>query len=428
MKQATIIIASFIMLITSGLIYFTQHRNATEGAHSALSINPTELLQKYIRINTSHPHADYQSAVNLFKAHATQDGFTYQEINLPSGNPALIISYQGTDASLPALALNHHMDVVPALNTAEWTCPPFAGDIKDGKLYGRGTQDMKGVGVTHYCALQKLKSEGFVPTRSIHIVLVPDEERGGFKGTKELVETGIMQKLNIGFVIDEAIPSGDEQALYLKYAERKPIHVLITSKGPQGHGAQLHNENALHEMILFLDKVANFQKKQQINKKEVPGNLLSMHITSCTAGVIQNGQVAMNTIPGEATATIDIRVPHHMSVKKAQEFLDSMIKEFPNVTYEIKAMVQDAPARDTHETPLYQALEKIITAHGLNVKPLIFEATTDIRYHLACGIDGVGFTPFTTVNNIHGTDEFVPVDDLLRGTEIMYDFIKQFCA
>src|SRR5271170_1187988 len=97
------------------------------------------LLQDYLAIKTVYPHADYNAVIALFKKHAISDGFLTREITLPSGNPVLIITFVGSDASLPALALNHHMDVVPAENEAQWEFPPFEGRVYGERIYGRGT-------------------------------------------------------------------------------------------------------------------------------------------------------------------------------------------------------------------------------------------------------------------------------------------------
>src|SRR5579863_7119077 len=161
------------------------------------------LLQEYLTINTAQPDPDYQSACALFEAHAHRDGFIYQKIILPSDKPVVIITYAGTNPSLPSLILNHHMDVVPALNEEKWIAPPFSGTIDGDTIIGRGAQDMKGVGVVHYCALKALKDSGIQPERTIHCIAVPDEEIGGFTGTQQFIQTDCFKNMNAQFIIDE---------------------------------------------------------------------------------------------------------------------------------------------------------------------------------------------------------------------------------
>ena len=88
-------------------------------------------LQQYLRINSAQPNPDYESACALFQAQAEEDDFLYQKIVLPSGKPVVVITHEGTDSSLPSLILNHHMDVVPALNKEQWIADPFGGCIID---------------------------------------------------------------------------------------------------------------------------------------------------------------------------------------------------------------------------------------------------------------------------------------------------------
>ena len=83
--------------------------------------------------------------------------------------------WPGKDPKLPALLLNSHYDVVPAMENF-WTADPWAAEIKDGKIYGRGTQDMKCVCVQYLLAIERLKKKNFVPQRTVHLSFVPDED------------------------------------------------------------------------------------------------------------------------------------------------------------------------------------------------------------------------------------------------------------
>merc|ERR1712117_99910 len=89
------------------------------------------------------------------------------------GKPILVITWQGSDPSLPSLRLNSHIDVVPVF-PEHWTYPPFSAHKDDqGNIYGRGTQDMKCVGIQHLEAVRRLKADGKTIKRTIHISFVP---------------------------------------------------------------------------------------------------------------------------------------------------------------------------------------------------------------------------------------------------------------
>lgn len=416
--------------IVSIILYMSYYSSFKEKTNDAsLHDQLVCFLQDYVRINTTHPHPAYDAAISFLKKRAQSDGFTYQEVLLPSGNPVLIITYQGSDPSLPSLALNHHMDVVPAHDEG-WIKPPFVGEIHEGAIIGRGTQDMKGIGATHYFALKELQQQGFMPRRTIHIFAVPDEEVGGFKGTKEFVETRQFKDLNVGFIIDEGHASGDSHMLDIKVAERKPIQIMVTAVGSTAHGSHLQCQNAIHALIQFLHQIflLHCGQQQYVGEKQA-GQLLSCNITSLSAGVKkENGHVAINVVPDVAQATIDIRVPPTMKKYDVITMLDDMVCQFSHIQYVIVAQADEEPEIGTYQTPLYQALAQSIEKHNLDVQPHYFEASSDLRFYQARGIDGVGFTPFTVVDNIHGINESVPIDQLIRGKDIMVQLIKDFCS
>jgi N-acyl-L-amino-acid amidohydrolase len=439
-------------------------------------------LQKYLTINTSQPNPDYTAVCALFRAQAESDGFLYNEILLPSGKPVIVITYQGTEPSLPSLILNHHMDVVPALNSEKWTLPPFAGAIDNEIIIGRGVQDMKGVGVAHYCALQELRNAGVQFARTVHIVAVPDEEIGGFTGTKQFIETDFFKAMNCGFVIDEGIPSGDTTTLALKVTERKPLQIQITVTGSLAHGSQLNCFNAIHELVTILNKVTtHHQAQQQKSITQADGLLLSMNITSLTAGMHSDNKICLNMVPDYASATVDIRVPPTMLMHEAVTMIEDILQHHTNSSYTVHAIVSeqndssrarpeqfyphlqfltmgspvwsetktgakgfsssalilqqvqderkktDKIREEFYKTFLYNSIENAIKQYGLQSQPLFFEGSSDLRYYKALNIDGVGFTPFTVANAIHCTNESLPIADLIQGKNIMVHFLKNFC-
>lgn len=105
-------------------------------------------------------------------------------------NPIVVLTWKGSQPNLPSIILNSHMDVVPVFEE-HWTHPPFAADIdEDGKIFARGSQDMKCVGVLYLAAIRALKRDGVRQLkRTVHVVFVPDEEVGGYLGMEKFVNT-----------------------------------------------------------------------------------------------------------------------------------------------------------------------------------------------------------------------------------------------
>lgn len=386
--------------------------------------------QNYIQINTAQPNPNYTKALRLLSDYAQQDNFIYQEIALASGKTAAVITVKGSNETLPALMLNHHMDVVPAPNSDEWITPPFAGEIKNNVLIGRGAQDMKGIAAVHYFALKSVINSNFEPLRTVHIIAVPDEEIGGFTGTKELLETEAFKKLNIGYVLDEGHASGSPNILELKVTERKPVMIRITGTGALAHGSHLQCFNVVHELIDFLHEVSTIHKQQQERAHLQPAGLLtSYNITSLTAGCVQEqGCAGINIVPAQAVATVDIRVSPQEKKLYIKQKLKQLLQNYPHLACTIEAEAQEEPETHAYQSPFYRALERTIETFGLQAHPHYFEGATDLRYYLDRGILGIGITPFTIKDNIHGTNESVPIDQLIRAREIIEQFLIDFCC
>jgi aminoacylase len=133
-----------------------------------------------------------------------------EAISLPEAKenkPIIVAEWRGSDGHLPCIFLNCHYDVVPVIE-ASWTVPPFAGLRKDGRVYGRGAQDMKCVVVQYLIALDRLKRSGYVPLRTIRVSFVPDEEVGGGDGMRVLMTSQWFAQQAIALALDEVcLPS-----------------------------------------------------------------------------------------------------------------------------------------------------------------------------------------------------------------------------
>ncbi len=387
-----------------------------------------DFLQKYLSINTALPDPRYDEAIKLFAKQAILDGFLVNEIVLKDSFKVLVITALGTEPALPALLLNHHMDVVPAPDVTSWYQDPFTPLIKDGYIYARGTQDMKGIGVLHYFALRELKLAGITLKRTVHIALVPDEECGGYNGAHLFVETDFFKQMNVGYALDEGWPSGKDSTLGIKITERKPIQVLITSKGEMSHGSRLACVNASHLLINFLHELIVGQAERQNKLAHTPaGLLLSFNITSLHAGVVVDGQVTLNVVSDTATATADIRVPPFMSMEAVHQQLQLMMQQYPGITYEVRSTVEERIYEQFVETSMYRALVESIEDQGLSVDKIYMEGSTDLRFYQAKGIEGFGISPFTVEANLHGINECVSLKDLETGKQLFIAFIKKFC-
>src|SRR5262249_21409902 len=141
-----------------------------------------ELLQKYIRIQSVNPPADTREAAALVKGVLEGAGIAVRVYSSgPNGQTNLVARLPGRDRAKKPLLLLNHLDVVPVDRKA-WKMDPFAAIIQDGRIWGRGALDMKGIGVEHMMALVTLKQSGVVPPRDIVMLCTADEETNGDRG------------------------------------------------------------------------------------------------------------------------------------------------------------------------------------------------------------------------------------------------------
>ena len=217
----------------------------------------TKLFRDYVRIPTVQPQPSYEPAVDLLVREAESLGLDAVTHECAPGKPVLILSWEGREPGLPSLLLNSHMDVVPVF-PEYWTHPPFsAHKDEQGNIYGRGTQDMKSVGIQHLEAVRRLKESGKRPKRSIHLTFVPDEEIGGITGMKLFVKSDVFKNLNVGFGLDEGLASPDDE-IPLYFGERNKFWIKITCRGSPGHGSR------------FLENTAGEKVWRVINRPQCP--------------------------------------------------------------------------------------------------------------------------------------------------------------
>lgn len=286
---------------------------------------PIHRFQTYLRIRTDHPSPDYHGAaafLNRTIASLLPDAEIFQ-IELVSGKPIVLAKVQGLNESLPALLLNSHTDVVPA-EFENWRWGPFAASLAyvgfEWRVYGRGTQDMKSVGMQYIEALSQLRGEGWQPLRNVFISFVPDEEIGGGDGMKALVGDGngtLWKSLNVGLELDEGLSnSGPGYNVY--YGERQLWWLTIEAEALPGHGALSPENSATQRIAQVVERALSFRAAQRGTlgasdfENNNLGSIVGVNLVFMDGGIKSNGSAAgyvMNMIPSSARCGFDIRIP-----------------------------------------------------------------------------------------------------------------------
>jgi len=200
----------------------------------------------------------------------------------------------------PCLILEGHTDVVSEGNSAEWTYGPFSGEIREGKIYGRGSCDMKGGLAVNLCTAKAFLKSGVPFQGKIKLAIVCDEE-GMMTGIKDFIRKGHADDADAALVSE---PEENQLCLSMKGA----LRAVITVTGRMAHGAMpltgINPNTRLAKIILALDAL----EKEEIR---VNGKDEFLGYPSITITVIQSppeGEPAqLNVMPGRAVAYIDIR-------------------------------------------------------------------------------------------------------------------------
>ncbi len=155
------------------------------------------------------------------------------------------------------LVLLHHMDVVPPGDG--WTRLPFAAEIDDGRIWGRGAIDAKSLGISHLAAMVALQRERTALERDVIFLAVADEETGGAEGTQWLLKEHADLFAEAAFVLNEGGSNrvaGDRLFWWgIEVAQKRPLWLRVTTQGRGGHGSTYNPGSATHQLVASLSKL-----------------------------------------------------------------------------------------------------------------------------------------------------------------------------
>ena len=388
----------------------------------------TSVFRAYLRINTMQPSPDYSACMEFLKGEAVRLGLQHFIHECVPGKPIFVMTWPGSQPSLPAVMLNSHTDVVPVF-PEHWTHPPFSAH-KDSKgdIYARGSQDMKCVGIQHLEAVRRLKEAGRVFPRTIHLTFVPEEEVGGHDGMQKFVLTEEFKKLNVGFCLDEGLAAPGEE-IPVFYGERNVFWIKITCPGSPGHGSRFLENTAAEKAQYMINKLLGYREVQR-KKLESDSNLTLGDVTSVNLTVM-NGGVQTNVVPDKFELTFDIRITPTTNVVEFEALLRSWMAEAgEGLTLEFQQKFTDQTLTSVAESDSwYSGLRAAFSKHSLTIKPQIFPAGTDSRYLRELGIPAIGFSPMPhTPILLHDHDEFLNEKVFLRGIDIFEDIVSNIAS
>jgi len=345
----------------------------------------------------------------------------------------------------PSLILCGHIDVVPAGDRGKWTVDPYKGEVRQDRLYGRGSTDQKAGVAAQLLAVTAAKDFEDELHGKVTVANVPDEEAQGLGGVIWLLEN---KKLN-GDACLITEPTGFVDGHYSIVAgERGTCWLRISAVGKPAHGSMpARGRNAIEMLTSFLPKlkavemeavrtpkdaeilVKNGETEQRRlakNDRITPASRLMKTLTHYTVNVgVISGGTKTNVVPERCEAEVDIRVPAGGRPDGVEQFVRSLLPENFEASVINKTLPSYTPASD----PLIRAIQKgAKPVFGYTLPPTYMPATTDGHFFREMlGIPAASFGPGCG-ELAHTYDEFVYVKDLKNVAKVYVNVIADFAA
>ena len=387
------------------------------------------------------------------------------------GRANVVARVTGREPGAPALLVHGHLDVVPA-DPSSWTVPPFAGEIRDGVLWGRGAVDMKNADAVLLAVVSQWARDGIRPRRDVVLAFTADEEDTAEFGARWLVERHPELFEGCTEAVGESgaftFHAGPGQRLYpIASAERGTAWLRLTARGRAGHGAKPNPENAVTRLSAAMARIGTYRWPVRLiptvqaavealaaaaGRSPPQGGLEALPLggfaalgaeellaylgpgAALVAGTIRNSAnptqlsagYKVNVIPDLATGYVDGRVLPGFS----EEFrltLDELTGPEVSWEYAHREIALEAPLG----APLVATMTEALLAEdpGGTIVPYCMSGGTDAKHFARLGMTCYGFTPLVLPEGydyyamFHGTDERIPLSALESAVRIMDRFL-----
>ncbi|KAK9874875.1 hypothetical protein WA026_005689 [Henosepilachna vigintioctopunctata] len=376
-------------------------------------------FRNYLKFPTVHPNNKYLDCRRYLLRIAYSMELKVVSVNIMPETPVLLITWIGTHPQVPSVLLVSHMDVAPVI-PEDWTEDPFGGELKDGKIYGRGAQDSKCIGIQYLEAIRKLKSESKVCLQNIHVCFLPDGEVG-CQAMASFVNTDEYRELKVGVCLDAGWPSVTDE-YFLFTGDKMSWQFTFTCRGSVGHNTLLIGNTAAEQLTFILKKASEF-REQQANILQEQNNPDDVVVINCTQVGGGNQEIF---IPTEFTVTFDCLIPCSYDLETFEEMLNGWCQEAgSNCTLKIHLKQHPTPeTKLASDNPFWIAFRDAV--EGMNLKLKIHKGwnNSDCRHLRARGIPCFNFSPINGTRSFsQGPDEHLSVETFLRGINIYSNII-----
>jgi acetylornithine deacetylase/succinyl-diaminopimelate desuccinylase-like protein len=439
-----------------------------------------EILKELIETNTTQSAGSVTVAAERVAARLVAAGFPKSDVQVVGGAERkgnLVARYRGTGARKPVLFLAH-LDVVEA-RREDWSIDPFVLTEKDGFLYGRGTEDVKGGAATLVAAFVRLRQEGWRPDRDLILALTADEEGGPNNGVswllanrRDLVDAEYCINVDSG---GGELRGGKLSALDVQAAEKVYATFTLTVKNPGGHSSLPKKDNAIYRLAAGLQRLAAYEFPVRLNEitrayfdrmaavsgakaqdmravarqptdQAAAARLASaspfhnaLLRTTCVATLLEAGH-AENALPQTAKATVNCRLLPDEKPAAVQQALERVLAD-PQIVVAPSATPTASPASPL-QPQVFQAIETAAravwgqtvgarTPGAAPIVPYMETGATDGLYLRNAGIPvygvtGIAFDPDDV--RAHGKDERIRIQSFNEGLEFAYRLMRALAA
>ncbi|MEU5796263.1 M20/M25/M40 family metallo-hydrolase [Streptomyces sp. NPDC047813] len=376
-----------------------------------------------------------------------------------SGRTNVVARIEGTDPEADALLVHGHLDVVPA-EAAEWSVPPFSGEVRDGVVWGRGAVDMKNMDAMILAVVRSWARRGVRPRRDLVIAFTADEEASAEDGSGFLADAhaDLFEGCTEGISESGAFTFHDgagRQIYPIAAGERGTGWLTLTARGRAGHGSKVNQENAVTRLAAAVTRIgehrwparltptvraalaelaalygidADYGDVDRLLEKLGPAaRLVEATVRNSANPTMLEAGYKVNVVPGEAVAHVDGRY-----LPGGEEEFTATLDRLtgPDVDWEFahREVALEAPVDSTLFGRMRAAVQEF--APEGHVVPYCMSGGTDAKQFSRLGITGYGFAPLKLPEGLdyqalfHGVDERVPVEALRFGVRVLDRFLR----
>jgi acetylornithine deacetylase/succinyl-diaminopimelate desuccinylase-like protein len=424
-----------------------------------------QYLADLIRLDTTNPPGNETRVAGYLKKVCDSEGINGEMLG---GDPSRLnfVARLPGSGKLRPLILMAHTDVVPA-DRAQWTVDPFSAELRDGFMWGRGSQDDKSLLAVELAVFVELNRRGIKLDRDIILLSEADEEAGS-TGIQWLIANA-WDKINAEFALNEggfAITTVSGKRIYeIQTTEKIPTRIVLTAHGVAGHGSLPRGDNPVVHLARAIERVAEADEPVRLNAttrrylhalaklrdyrwiepllpklensktalataseiRALDPELDAMLRTTVSPTMLSAGN-KINVIPNTAEAQLDVR---RMPDETHDEILERLRHIIHDPAVEVGAAPgQEMPATEASSlsTPLYKVMQQAFstTARDAVVIPYMVRGATDGSFLRQKGIDVYGVPIFLREDKesrAHANDERISVESLGEGTKLLWEIV-----